>query len=109
MTMWTASGFARLGVLLAMLLAGVLFIERRRAAGKLTQGVYSFRAVRQVVAGGVLAAGAVAALAYAGTGSTDTALGLGGIVAGVVLLGGLRGFFSEYQRKRDGARDLDKR
>jgi len=100
---------AFLGGIAAMLVAAVAFVERRRAAGRALRDEYSFRSVRQVVGGGVLAAGAVAALAYAGTGSTDTALGLGGIVAGVVLLGGLRGFFSEYQRKRDGARDLDKR
>jgi len=99
---------AFMGGIAAMLITAVAFIERRRAAGKPIRDAYSFRAVLQVVGGGILAASAIAALSYAITGSADTALGLGGIIAGVVLLGGLRGFFSEFLRKRDGAKSLDK-
>lgn len=102
------NSFALLGGIAAMLIVAVAFIERRRAAGKPIRDAYSFRAVMQVVGGGGIAAGAVAALVYVGTGSADTALGLGGIIVGVVLLGGLRGLFSEYQRKRGGGRNLDK-
>jgi len=106
---WTLGDFVRLGVLITLLLLAVTFIEHRKAAGKLPQRVYSYRSVWQVVGGGILVAIVLAGLIYAWTGSADSAIGLGGMLIGVVLIGSLRGFFSEYQQKQRGAKNLDKK
>lgn len=105
---WTVYDFARLGALVAIILAAVTITERSRAAGKLPQGAYSFHAVWQVVGIGILVSGILAGIVFVWTGSSDHAFGLGGIMIGVVLLGSLRGFFSEYQLKRDGSKNRDK-
>ncbi len=105
---WTIGDFGRLGLSIVMLLAVVTFIERRRAAGKLPQPEYSFRAVWHVIGGSMLVAAAISGLVYAWTGSSEHALGLGGIMIGVILVGSLRGFFNEYQLKKRGARNIDK-
>ena len=105
---WSVYDFARLGALVAIVLAAVTITERSRAAGKLPQGTYSFRAVWQVVGIGILVSGILAGLVFAWTGSAEHALSLGGILIGVALLGGLRGLFSEYQLKRDGSKNRDK-
>jgi hypothetical protein len=105
---WTVGDYGRLGLIIAMLLGAVTFIERRRAAGKLPQGVYSFRAVWQMIGVCTLVALVLTVLIYAWTGSSQHALSLGGIMIGVIIFGSLRGFFSEYQLKRGGAKNLDK-
>ena len=105
---WTIGDFGRLGLSILMLLAAVTFIERRRAAGKLPEPEYSFRGVWQVVGGGILIAAVLTGLIYVWTGSSEHAIGLGGIMIGVVLIGSLRGFFSEYQQQRRGGKKLDK-
>jgi len=106
---WSLGDFARLGVFIVMLLAAVAFIERRRAAGKLPQGEYSYRAVWQVVWASLLVAAVLTGLIYVWTGSSEYALSLGGIMVGVILIGSLRGFFSEYQQKQRGAKNLDEK
>ena len=57
----------------------------------------------------MLFAAAISGLVYAWTGSSEHALSLGGVLIGVILVGSLRGFFSEYQLKRDGAKNRDKK
>ena len=106
---WDGSNFAALAAIVVMLVAAVVFTERWRAAGKPIREDYSFRSVFEVVGGGILFAAVAAGGIYAWTGSGEHALGLGGIIAGVVLIGSIRGLLTEYQLKRRGAQKLDKR
>jgi hypothetical protein len=105
---WTIGNYARLGVLLAIILVAVASTERSRAAGKLPRRGYSFRAVWKMLGCGILVATSLTALIYAWTDSADTTISLGGIIFGIMLVGSLREFFYAYQRKRDGAINLDK-
>ncbi len=105
---WTFGDFARLGALLAIVLAAVAITERSRAASKLPTREYSFRAVWKMLGCGILVATTLTGLIYVWTDSADTAICLGGIMIGIMLVGSLREFFYAYQRKRDGAINLDK-
>ena len=106
---WTVGDYARLGLSIAMIFAAVSYIEHRRATGKAMPENASFRAVFQTIGAGILLAVILSGVIYVWTGSAEHALSLGGILIGVVLLGGLRGMFSEYQFTRSRAKTRDKR
>ena len=106
---WTAGDYARLGSSVALLFAAVAFIEHRRAVGKPVRETASFCGVVQTIGVGLLLVTFISAGLYAWTGSAESALSIGGIGIGVVILGGLRGVFSEYQLTRGGPKFRNKK
>jgi len=106
---WTVGDYARLGLSIAMLFAAVAYIEHRRTTEKPVREKASFRAVFHAIGTGILLAVVLSGVIYAWTGSAEHAFSLGGILIGVVLLGGLRGLFSEYQYTRKRAKTQDNR